>query len=100
MPIVFRRGAGRDLADAYGWYEEQRAGLGEEFLASIDASFGIIARFPEMFAPAHGEVRRAIVSRFPFAVFYRVEPARIVVLAVLHSARDPASWPRPRNKAR
>ena len=99
MRVVFRRGVGRDLAGAYGWYELQRPGLGGEFLASVDASFDIIEKFPQMFATAHGEVRRALVSRFPFTVFYRVEPARIVVLAVLHTARDPKFWPGPRHKA-
>lgn len=98
MLIVFRRGVGGDLADAYGWYEGQRPGLGDEFLASINASFEMVEKFPELFAAAHGEVRRAIVARFPFAVFYLVEPSRIVVLAVLHTARDPRAWPRPRGR--
>jgi len=94
--LVFRRGAGRDLASAYGWYESQRTGLGEQFLAAVNASFDLIAQFPEMFAAVHGDVRRAVVSRFPYAVFYRVEPRQVVVLAVLHTARDPGRWPRPR----
>ena len=64
-PVVFRRGVGRDLATVYRWYEEQRPGLGEEFVASVDAAFDAIEQFPEMFAVVHGEVRRTIVSRFP-----------------------------------
>lgn len=100
MRIAFRRGVGDDLADAYGWYEHQRPGLGDDFLTSVDASLDIIGKFPEMFAAAHREVRRALVARFPFAVFYLVEPERVVVLAVLHTARDPRSWPRPRSKTR
>ena len=96
LQLVFRRAAGRDLAAAYGWYESQRTGLGEQFLAAVNASFDLIGPFPEMFAVAQGDVRRAIVSRFPYAVFYRVEPRRIVVLAVLHTARDPRRWPRSR----
>ena len=47
-------------------------------------------------AAAHGEVRRAMLSDFPYAVFYRIEARRVVVLAVLHTARDPKLWPRPR----
>jgi plasmid stabilization system protein ParE len=62
----------------------------------VDASFTVLEKFPEMFARCHGDVRRVIVSRFPYAVFYRVEAERIVVLAVLHTARDPKSGPRPR----
>jgi plasmid stabilization system protein ParE len=38
------------------------------------------------------EVRRAVVRRFPYAVFYKIEPQQVVVLAVFHSRRDPKSW--------
>lgn len=100
LPLVFRRRVGQDLAGAYGWYEERRAGLGEEFLIAVDASFDAIERFPEMFVHVHGAVRRAIVSRFPYAVFYRIEPQQVVVLAVLHTARDPRLWPQPRKRTR
>jgi len=100
LPVVFRRKVGRDLAGAYGWYEEQRAGLGEEFLTAVSTSFEAIGEFPEMFARVHGDVRRAVVSRFPYAVFYRIEPSQVVILTVLHTARDPRLWPQPRKKAR
>jgi plasmid stabilization system protein ParE len=100
LPLVFRRRVGQDLAGAYRWYEEQRAGLGEEFLGGVEESFDAIEQFPEMFARVHGEVRRAIVSRFPYAVFHRIEPKRVVVLAVLHTARDPRLWPQSRKGAR
>jgi plasmid stabilization system protein ParE len=98
--LVFRRRVGQDLAAAYGWYEGQRAGLGEDFLAEIEESLDTIERFPEMFAQVHGEVRRAMVSRFPYAVFYRIEREQVVVLTVLHAARDPRLWPRSRKGAR
>lgn len=100
LPVVYRRKVGRDLAGAYGWYEEQRAGLGEEFLAAVDATFDAIERVPEMFRRVHGEVRRANVSRFPYAVFYRIDPKCVVVLTVLHTARDPKLWPQPKSGAR
>ena len=95
LPIVYRRKVGRDLAGAYEWYEEQRPGLGEEFLAAVGASFDAIQEFPEMFARAYREVRRAFVSRFPYMVFYRIEPRQVVVLTVLHMARDSKLWPQP-----
>jgi len=73
LPVVYRRKVGRDLAGGYAWYNGQRDGLGEEFLAAVDAAFDSIERLPDVFARVHGEVRRAILSRFPYAVFYRVE---------------------------
>lgn len=34
-PPIFRPAAAADVEDAYQWYEDQRAGLGEEFLAAV-----------------------------------------------------------------
>lgn len=100
LPVVYRRKVGRDLAAGFGYYEEQADGLGEKFLDGVNSAFDSIVRYPEMFAQVHGEVRRAVVSRFPYAVFYRVESRRVVVLTVLHTARDPGTWPRARKTAR
>ena len=98
LPVVYRRRVQSDLAAAFDWYEKQRSSLGEEFLASVCSTFKSIEDFPEMFAFVHGSVRRATVVRFPFAVFYLVEPSRIVILRVLHTSRDPSIWPRPGQK--
>lgn len=38
------------------------------------------------------DARRAIVHRFPYGVFYRVETSSIVVFCVSHLQRDPTSW--------
>jgi len=100
LPVVYRRKVGRDLAGAYGWHEEQRPGLGEEFLTAVDATFDAIEQIPEMFGRVHGEVRRANVSRFPYAAFYRIDPKNVVVLTILHSARDPKLWPQSKSGAR
>jgi plasmid stabilization system protein ParE len=79
LPVVYRRKVGRDLADYFGWYNGQRGGLGEEFLAAVDAVFDTIEQYPELFVRVYGEVRRAVISRFPYAVFYRVEAKRVVL---------------------
>ena len=89
LPVVYRRRVGEDLAGGFGYYEGQSEGLGENFLAAVDSAFDAIGRYPEMFSRVRGEVRRALVSKFPYAVFFRVEPKRVVVLTVLHTARVP-----------
>lgn len=94
LPVIFRRAVGRDLATAYGWYDERRRGLGEQFLSSVDATFDQIEQFPELFAIRYGQVRMAPVPRFPYAVFYRADPHRVVVLTVLHTSDDPNKWPK------
>ena len=100
LPVVFRRRFQHDLGAGFDWYEEQRFGLGEEFLSAVQSTLRSIEQFPEMFVSIHSNVRRAIVSRFPFAVFYLVESRRVVALRVLHTARDPKLWPRLGRRAR
>ena len=100
LPVVFRRRFQDDLGAGFDWYEQRRSGLGEEFLSAVQSTLRSIEQFPEMFVSIHRDVRRAIVSRFPFAVFYLVESRRIVVLRVLHTARDPKLWPRIGRRAR
>lgn len=100
LSVIFRRAVGRDLAGAYRWYEERRRGLGEQFLAAVNASFDQIEQFPELFAIRYGQVRMAPVPQFPYAVFYRLDPLRIVILTVLHTSDDPGKWPQSSHNAR
>ncbi|MBC7945808.1 MAG: type II toxin-antitoxin system RelE/ParE family toxin [Burkholderiales bacterium] len=100
LPVVFRRRVGSDLVAAFDWYEAQKAELGQAFLSATVSAFKCIELYPDMFAFVHGNVRRAHVPRYPFSIFYLVEPKRIVILRVLHSARNPNLWPRLDRKTR
>ena len=94
VDVILRSRAERDLEVARSWYDAQRAGLGEEFLISVQERLEAIRRFPESSPAIYGKVRRAVVKRFPYLLFYLLAPGRVVVLAVLHTSRNPASWPR------
>ena len=92
--IVLRRAAQRDFEEAALWYEERRVGLGAVFVAEIDRAIGLVAESPERFPLMHRDVRCVRARRFPYSVFFRVEPTKIVVLAVFHARRNPAIWQR------
>jgi len=42
-------------------------------------------------------VRRTLLPRFPYGVFYTVKNDLVYVLAVIHHARQPRRWPQGRN---
>lgn len=94
--VTFRRAATADLAKAYQWYEAEAPGLGEELLAAVAAAVASAADMPELYPVVRGDVRRLVVDRFPYGVFYRVVRERVVVIAVVHHRRDPARWHRRR----
>lgn len=95
----FRPEALEDLAQARDWYDAQRPGLGDELLRCVEAAVAAAVRSPGVYPRAHGEVRRALVRRFPYAVYYRSEcrpsteaddgPEEVLVLAVAHVSRAP-----------
>ncbi|MGB2869542.1 MAG: type II toxin-antitoxin system RelE/ParE family toxin [Bacteroidota bacterium] len=90
--ILFHPEAEGELHDAVVWYEHQSKGLGSEFLLCIDEAVERIQRNPESFPVVHRGFRRAVVKRFPFAVFFEVHKSEIRVQAVFHSRRDPSRW--------
>lgn len=92
--FVLRSRSERDIQSVFDWYESQQPGLGDEFLASLRERLETICKFPESSPMLYRDVRRAVVSRFPYVVFYVVRPTRIAVLAVLHQSRNPEVWPR------
>lgn len=94
LSLVLRRAAQSEFDEAADWYEQQRRGLGRDFVKQVQAVFNRMRRVPKQFPVVIENVRQALVERFPYSVFFVVEPKRIVVLAVFHHRRDPAIWQR------
>lgn len=92
--FIVRPRAEHDIQSAYEWYESQRAGLGNEFLVTLRQRLEAVRGHPESNPDIYRGIRRAVVSRFPYLIFYIVRPDRVTVLAVLHHVRNPATWPR------
>ena len=92
--VILRTRTERDIQSVYEWYESQQPGLGREFLDRLLEKLEILRKLPESSQIIYKNIRRAVLSRFPYVIFYIAEPSRIVVLAILHSSRNPANWPR------
>jgi len=92
LRVVFRPAARAELDGAALWYEDRRPGLGAQFITEIDRAVDLAARHPDRFPFKHREIRCVQARRFPYSIFYRVEPGQIVVLGVFHGRRDPEIW--------
>ncbi len=78
MKLLIRAAAQRELQDGAEWYESKVPGLGLEFTLAIKAKFALIQRSPKLFQEAEHGTRRAVVSRFPYTVFYRLILTRLL----------------------
>lgn len=92
--LVITADAHTDMLDAAIWYEMKQPGWGDVFTTAIEATINKIVRAPEIYAPVKGPVRRAILQRFPFSVYYKLESDRVVILAIIHASRHPDTWNR------
>ena len=92
MQVRFRREAASDLESAATWYGQQREHLGGEFLAEVELALELVCERPDAFPLVAHQVRRSLVHRFPYAVYYRVGDAFIDVIACLHTRRSPSVW--------
>lgn len=92
LRVILHELAERELNDAAAYYALARPGLGEAFLASVQRAVGAVAAVPLAGAVAADDVRKRLVTRFPYCVFYRVHADHIRVLAIAHQRRRPFYW--------
>jgi toxin ParE1/3/4 len=83
LRVEFLLGADSDLQSIFSQFEDYREGFGVEFMSVVDAYLVRIASFPEI-APTYFEnVRRQVIRRFPYGIFYEPHPTRIMIVAIL-----------------
>lgn len=94
--VIFSSRALRETGEAQTWYELQNSGLGEEFIAAMELQLKRLEQAPLLYAEVIPRVRRALLPRFPYGLFYAVRGDLVHVLAVLHDAQNPRRWPKTR----
>jgi plasmid stabilization system protein ParE len=92
LKIVVHREAQHEVREAFDYYEDISEGLGFEFMRSLDASLQFIERNPLAYQKIRKEVRRALLRKFPYALFYVAEENQIVIIACFHQKRSGIDW--------
>ena len=82
--------ADADIAAA--WYEGQRSGLGIEFILEFDSAIERAAEYSESYEILYRGVRRVLLRRFPYAMYFVVENTIVEVFAVIHQHQEPSTW--------
>ena len=88
LELLVRGRAKADIRRAAKWYDRQKKGLGQRFVAEVDAALGRIEANPEQYQIVHRNIRHAITRDFPYGVFYRIRGNKISVFAVVHLHRE------------
>ena len=90
--VIFTQATRAELIEAQDWYEGEASGLGRRFRQAIDFLAERMSANPRQFPIVFKNVRRALLRRFPYALFFVVEDETLLVIACFHASRDPLQW--------
>lgn len=93
--LVVSPEAEAETQEAVDYYRQEASrDLALDFLEKVQATLERISESPLQFPVVHRGVRRAIVKRFPYGVFFRLRGDFVKVIAIVHHARHPRVWKR------
>lgn len=81
-----------EVAEAIEYLEGERPGLGQHFYRSLESTLLFIEAFPNAAPAVYLNARRVVVRDFPYNVIYEPRGDLLLIIAVLHGARDPEKW--------
>ena len=90
--LSIRKEAEADIAEAYQYYESCRTNLGSDFVLCLEESFARIQKNAKQYKRIYKKVRRALVRRFPYGIYYVIDQQNISVIGVLHARKNPTHW--------
>jgi ParE toxin of type II toxin-antitoxin system, parDE len=92
MNAKFLAPAQVEVAEIITYYNQQRAGLGREFVLELKQTLTRIRNYPMAWSPLSSRVRRCRVNRFPYSVIYEVRSDALIIAAIQHHNKEPNSW--------
>ena len=92
MKSRFHELAASELAEAVAHYDSTTEGLGTRLLAEMRAAVMHIESFPDSSPVIAHAVRRKVLAKFPYDVFYTLEENGVIILSIAHERRRPGFW--------
>lgn len=81
-----------EIEDAQEYYNLQQENLGDRFKKEIQKTIDHILAFPTLFPEVENNIRRCLLHKFPYSVFYTIDDETIVILSIAHQRRKPFYW--------
>jgi len=94
LNLLLRPEGEADIGDAATWYEEQKAGVGGEFVEAIFHAVDALSGNPLLTSRRHRRrnIRWVFPDRFPYRIIYEVTKDTVLIISVLHAARHDRHW--------
>ena len=81
-----------ELEDAADYYDRESPGLGSAFIDEVERGYGRIRSTPFAAEEVDPGIRRLVLARFPYNLFYEVYEENALILAIAHQRKRPYYW--------
>lgn len=81
-----------DFDKSFEFYSKDSTKVADAFFKQINLGFENIKQNPKSFPIAHKDIRKYVVKKFPFVIYYRIVRTLIQVIAIFHTSRNPEIW--------
>jgi plasmid stabilization system protein ParE len=90
MKIEYHPAEEQELREIIKYYNECSPGLGNDFLNEFERQVIKIAAMPYCWMSVRGDIRRSLMRRFPYAIYFRVVNKDVLRITVVkHQRRHP-----------
>ncbi len=92
LNLIFHPDIEHEVKASYEWYQKQAVGLGDDYLNELEKAYQAIVELPDTWPKFQNNLRRFLLSKFPFSVIYQFNQETIFIVAVMHNSRKPGYW--------
>ena len=90
MRVDYHPAVEAELREIQGYYDDKSPGLGSLFLDEFERQVLALAATPERWMVVTGDLRRCLMRRFPYIIYFRGIPKKgIRITVVKHQRRHP-----------
>jgi len=92
MQLEISEYAKYEIDDAVEYYNLQEDKLGDIFKMDVKNCIDRILISPNLYPNIVENIKRSLLHRFPYSIFYAIESEKIIILSVAHQSRKPFYW--------
>ncbi len=87
--VRYKRAAAAEVEAAIGWYCRPEIDQAPSFIKELERTEAHLRTLPALYQQVEGEIRRAVLRRFPYSLFFVIERNEVIVLACMHQHQRP-----------
>jgi len=89
--VRYKRAAAAEVERAISWYGQPEINQASAFVEDLERTESHLRTHPELYQQVEDEIRRAVLRRFRYSLFYVIEQNQVIVLAFMHQHQKPRS---------